>query len=174
MDMIIKMFAAVLLTMLAPLTAVAHGPTPQSAEERISIAASPDAVWAVIKDFASLASWHPLVAACTGKGQERTVTLKSGGVLVDSLDEYNDTGHRYAYRLLQENVEALPVSFYTATLTVKPTGSNGSEVIWSAHFYRGDTTNEPSEKLDDAAAVAAMKRFLSAGLQGLKERVEKR
>jgi mxaD protein len=173
MNMFSRLFAVALLMLLASVMAFAHGPTPQSVEESITIGAPPDAVWAVVKDFASLAAWHPLVAACAGKDKERTVTLKSGGALLDNLDDYSDPEHRYSYRLMQENVEAFPVSFYTATLAVKSAGPNSSEVVWSSHFYRGDTTNEPSEKLDDAAAVAAMKRFLSTGLQGLKDRVEK-
>ena len=169
-----RMLAALVLGLVLAPGALAHGPTPQSAEETVTIAASADAVWAVLKDFASLASWHPLVAACSGKGDERNVTLKSGGVLVDSLDEVKAGERSYSYRLLRENIEAFPVSFYTATVVVKPTGADTSEVTWSAHFYRGDTTNEPPDSLNDAAAVAAMKNFFSTGLKGLKEEVEKR
>ena len=166
-----KRILAVLLMMPIAPGALAHGPTPQSVEESVTIAASAAAVWMVVKDFANL-DWHPLVAACAGKDGERTVTLKSGGTLVESLDEYQAGKRSYSYRLMREDIEAFPVSSYSATLVVASTGAATSEVTWSSHFYRGDTTNEPSDKLDDAAAFAAMKNFFSTGLRGLKEKAE--
>ena len=55
--------------------------------------------------------------------------LKSGGQLTDSLDEYVEKDMTYSYRLGKENVDAIPVSFYSATLPVKPGADGGSEVI---------------------------------------------
>lgn len=157
--------------------ALAHGPTPQHAEEKITVSAPPAAVWAVIKDFHSLAAWHPLVAQSEGPGgdapgAERQVTLKGGGALTEGLDEYDAAGMSYGYRLSKENVEALPVSFYTASISVKANAAGGAEVEWSGRFYRADTTNEPPEHLSDAAAVKAMGDFMRAGLQGIKDNAE--
>jgi mxaD protein len=158
---------------LMSLQAAAHGPTPQNAEESIRIDAPVERVWSVVSDFPKLAEWHPLVAACTGNDRERTVTLRVGGNLVESLDERKDAEHTYSYRLLQENIQAIPVSFYAATITVKAAGGDASEVAWKGNFYRADTTNDPPDNLNDAAAVAAMKHFFSDGLKGLKGRVER-
>lgn len=159
-------------TVFSASSAFAHGPTPQSVEETITINASADAVWAILKEFGSLASWHPSVAACTAKGNERTLTLSAGGDLIDSLDEIQPAERSYSYRLMRENIEVFPVSFYTATIAVKPTGPATSTVTWQATFYRGDTHNDPPENLSDAAAIAAMTEFLAKGLQGLKAKLE--
>ncbi|MDO9381767.1 MAG: SRPBCC family protein [Hyphomicrobiaceae bacterium] len=156
--------------------AAAHGPTPQKGEEKIIIAAPPDKVWAVIKEFGSFAEWNPAVTKCVAEGGNaagatRVITLKNGGELTEGLDEYDDKAKMYAYRLSKENIEVFPVSFYSATITVKPAG-DGSEVEWVGRFYRADTNNEPPENFNDAAAVKAMQDFMKAGLEGLKAKAE--
>lgn len=152
----------------------AHGPTPQKAEEKITIAAPPAKVWEVLKEFADV-SWNPAITKAEASGGNdtgatRTITLKTGN-LVEGLDEYNDKEMNYGYRLSTENLEALPVSFYSATIAVTPAG-DGSEVTWIGRFYRGDTSNFPPDNLNDEAAVKAMTEFLQEGLKGLKAKVE--
>lgn len=168
---------AALFVSSAPVSA--HGPTPQKVEESVVIAATPALVWGMIADFAGLAGWHPLVATCTvaaetASNAERTLTLRDGGTLVESLDELDAGGRSLSYRLIKPNLEAFPVSFYSATLTVSEAPDNGSMVRWSARFYRGDTGNYPPETLDDTAAQTAMANFMQAGLAGLKEKMERR
>ncbi len=174
MPRLLTLSAALLVVFVC--SASAHGPTPQKVEETIAIKAPPAAVWKVVKDFAGLSGWHAAVANCTGEGGNgtgatRTFTLKSGGELVDSLDEYDEAAKSYGYRLAKENIEAFPVSFYSATLTVNAT-SEGSKVEWIGRFYRGDTANFPSDTLNDAAAAVAMRKFFRDGLEGLKTRLE--
>lgn len=161
---------------LAAGAAFAHGPTPHKTEETITIARPPAEVWKAVADFDALATWNPAVkssAASTGNapGSERTVVLASGGTLVDSLDTYDAAAMTYAYRLYQENVEAFPVSYYTAELSVKP-ADGGSEVLWSARYYRGDTHNDPPENLNDEAARKAIHDLFRAGLDHLKQTLE--
>lgn len=164
---------AFLIAASAP--ALAHGPTPQKAEEKITIAAPPAKVWAVLKDFADV-SWNPGItkAEATGgndPGATRTITLKNGKPLVEGLDEYTADQMSYGYRLSTENLEALPVSFYSATIAVTASGE-GSEVTWIGRFYRGDTSNFPPDELNDEAAVKAMTTFMQEGLAGLKAKAE--
>lgn len=171
----VRAFALVCLLALAP-ALHAHGPTPRKVEEKVTIAAPPAAVWDAVKNFAAISEWHPGVAKSegtggNGNGATRQVTLKSGGVLQDGLDEYNEAEMTYAYRLAKENLEALPVSFYSAALTVKP-ADGGSEVEWIGRFYRGDTSNFPPENLNDEAATKAMTTFFREGLDGLKAKLE--
>ncbi|TAN71574.1 MAG: SRPBCC family protein [Methylobacter sp.] len=162
-----------------PVVSVAHGPTPQKANESITINASVDAVWNVVKQFDGIADWHPDVKASSGDGKNasdgsRTITLKNDGQLVDSLDYYSDKDHEYNYRLKAENVTAFPVSSYTTNLKVTAgSDANSSVVSLKSRFYRGDTGNTPSDNLNDAAAVTAMKVFFSNGLLGLKQKLEK-
>lgn len=165
---------AMALWLSATAPALAHGPTPQKAEEKITISAPPAKVWAALKDFGDV-SWNPAItkAEATGgnaAGASRTITLKTGN-LVEGLDEYGEESLSYGYRLSTENLEALPVSFYSATIAVTPAGE-GSEVTWIGRFYRGDTSNFPPENLNDEAAVKAMTGFMQEGLKGLKAKVE--
>ncbi|BAQ15899.1 SRPBCC family protein [Methyloceanibacter caenitepidi] len=169
------MLHVLLLLGIAP--AAAHGPTPQKVEESIAIAAPPAKVWELVKDFDGLVSWNPLVETSMGTGgneagAERTVVLRDGGQLKDSLDEYVEAEMSYSYRLDTPDIQAFPVSFYSATLAVKPDADGGSEVIWDARLYRADTGNFPSETQNDAAAVDAVTTFYKAGLEELKKKAE--
>ena len=163
--------------LLAASPAIAHGPTPQKVEESILIAAPPATVWKAVGNFDALAAWNPLVASSAGRGgnetgAERDVTLKSGGTLTDGLDEYLGDDMTYSYRLAKPDIEAFPVSFYSATLSVRPGADGGSEVTWDGRFYRADTGNFPSEAQNDQAAIDAMTRFFHEGLQNLKSMIE--
>jgi mxaD protein len=154
----------------------AHGPTPQKVEEKIEIAAPPEKVWGIIKDFAKVSDWNPVVSKSEGtggneNGATRTITLKTGD-LQEGLDYYSEKEMTYLYRLSKEKVDVLPVSSYTAEITVKPSASGGSLVTWIARLYRADTGNEPAPDKNDAAAVKAMKAYLTEGLQGLKAKAE--
>lgn len=154
----------------------AHGPTPQKADEKIAIAAPPAAVWEVIKEFGSIGDWHPGLAKVASEGGNkegatRTLTLKSGGDIVESLDSYDEKEMSIEYRLLKENVDAFPASFYSDEISVHPK-DGGSEVEWTSRFYRADTTNEPPEDKNDAAAIKATTDFFKAGLEGIKAKAE--
>ena len=158
------------------LAAHAHGPTPQKVEEKIEIAAPPEKVWGIIKDFAKVSDWNPTVSKSEGtggneNGATRTITLKTGD-LQEGLDYYSEKEMTYLYRLSKEKVDVLPVSSYTAEITVKPGAGGGSLVTWMARLYRADTGNEPAPDKNDAAAVKAMKAYLTEGLQGLKAKAE--
>lgn len=167
--MLERLLLAFVLLGLTP--AAAHGPTPQKADESLAIPASPEQVWKLVGEFGGIASWHPLVkqANATGgnaSGAERVLMLEKGEI-TEGLDDYDAAARRISYRLSKENIEALPVSFYTATIEVKPAGS-GSEVSWGARFYRADTSNFPPDELNDEAAIVAMTDFIREGLEGLK------
>lgn len=168
---LIRSAAAVALA-LAPLMCAAHGPTPRRVTETVDIAAAPAVVWKKVGDFSGFASWNPEVVKCvTDKGNavdsQRDVTLKNGAHLIDSMDFYDAPNMSYTYRLMNEDIQKFPVSFYSATLTVKPKG-DGSEVEWVGSFYRADTQNDPPAGQDDEAAEKVMHDFFRAGLDGLK------
>lgn len=175
--------AALGATLIAP-PAAAHGPTPQKIEETIAIAAPPERVWALVGPFGGIAGWHPLVARAEatggdGPGAERVLTLRAGeavpgGEIAEGLDDHEPAQRRYGYRLARENVQALPVSFYSATIEVRPAGEGRSEVAWTGRYYRGDTGNFPAEGQDDETAGKAMATFLRTGLEGLRARAEAR
>lgn len=159
-------------------TAWAHGPTPQKVDEKITISAAPADVWKVVKYFGSIGSWHPWVSNIkvegTGTDTTRTLTLKSGGTLIDSLDAIDDKAMEIDYRLQNEDLKALPVSSYSDAITVQPAAGGGSDVEWISRLYRFDTGNEPPADQNDEAAVKASTEYIKAGLAGLKAKVERK
>ncbi len=173
--MIRTTIATVLFSALICAPASAHGPTPKKVEETVSISAPPAKVWEKVGEFGAISDWHPDVkksSASDGNktGSVRELTLEKG-IIKESLDEYDADGFTYSYRMDGENLDALPVSSYSSTLTVEPEG-DGSKVSWIGRFYRGDTSNEPPENLNDEAAIEAMTSIYQDGLAGLKKAVE--
>lgn len=175
MKAVYRLFAVFAALAASASAAQAHGPTPKKALETIELPNSPPEVWAAMKDFGDIADWHPAVKSATSEGgnengAKRTLNLE-GGEIVESLDDYQDMDMSYSYRLLKENFDAIPVSFYSATITVRSKDGGGSEVEWLSRFYRADTSNFPPEHLSDEAAVTAMTAFLRQGLGGLKSKL---
>lgn len=171
--------AATLLTSLAG-PGQAHGPTRQKAVEKVTVNASPSAVWAKLKNFDALKDWHPAVAESpTDKGNSvgsvRQIKLKGGGELSETLEGYDDAKMKYSYRA--KNGGALPVSNYTSTISVSAgadAGGNQSVVEWRGAFYRAYPQNDPPPDKNDEAAVKAVTGVYTSGLANLKKLVEAR
>lgn len=164
------------VALAASLPAAAHGPTRQKVTETIQIAAAPEVVWARIQDFAALKDWHPAVEASPAdKGNEvgsvRTVRLRGGGELHETLERYSDAERKYSYRA--KDGGALPVTNYTSTISVAPDGT-GSLVEWRGAFYRGHPGNNPPPELNDDTAIQAITGVYKAGLENLKKIVQAR
>lgn len=154
----------------------AHGPTRQKVSESVLIDAPPAAVWAVVSDYAALQAWHPAVERSEStegntEGSLRTLHLKGGGVVVERLKKYDADAMSYSYRM--EDPGPIPVSNYSATLSVSAQGS-GSEVQWKGAFYRGDPNNDPPPQRNDEAAVQAITGIYQAGLGHLKALIERK
>ena len=161
------------------IAAQAHGPTRQKLVENVDIDRPVDKVWAIIKDFDSLAKWHPVIASSPAtKGNEvgsvRTLTLKAAGdpQLQEELMSYDEAGHTYHYEMKDHDPKILPVANYTSWITVKDDGKGGSEVEWKGAYYRGDQRNDPPPELNDDAANAAVKGVYRSGLDNLKKIAE--
>lgn len=165
--------------LLMSFAALAHGPTPQKGLESVAINVPLETVWDAVKQFGSIADWHPDVKESVGDGKHesggtRTLTLQNGGQIVEELDFYSDKDHEYSYRLKKENVEAFPTSSYSMEIQVKPGDAEGTtRVTLKSRFYRGDTGNTPPEHLNDAAAIKTVSEFMKNGLNGLKTKLEK-
>jgi len=166
--------ALALLAALATASSHAHGPTRQKVVEKISIDAPADAVWAKLKNFDALKDWHPAVAASpTDKGNAvgsvRTIALKGGGELIETLEGHSEEQKKYSYRA--KDGGALPVSNYSSTIQVTGEG-NKAVVEWRGAFYRGFPGNEPPADKNDEAAVKAITGVYRGGLENLKKLVE--
>jgi len=166
--------AAFAMLSAVPLTGGAHGPTRQKVVEKVTINAPAAAVWARIKNFDAIKDWHPAVAespASQGNtvGSVRSIKLKGGGELIESLEGYDDAAMKYSYRA--KDGGALPVTNYTSTITVTASG-NQSIVEWRGAFYRGHPGNEPPPEQNDDAAVKAITGVYQSGLANLKKLAE--
>lgn len=170
-----RLFAA-LLAIVASTTVFAHGPSRLKANETITLKASPDAVWAKVKDFTQLQSWHPAVESSTATngsnvGSVRTLKLKGGGELIETLESIDPAAKKFSYRA--KDGGALPVTNYSSNLTVKAGDGGTSVVEWRGAFYRKYMNNDPPKGEDDEAALSAVTGVYKSGLENLKKVMEK-
>lgn len=163
----------VIIGLLIPAMAFAHGPTRQKVTITAEIAAEPAEVWAVVGNFQDM-SWHPAVHSSTGEGENaidatRVLTLgqEGGPTISEVLYKYSEEKMSYSYRITDVLVEVLPVTNYSSHLTVKPGASGGSIVEWRGAFYRGYPNNDPPPELSDEAAIAAVTGVYQGGLDAL-------
>ena len=169
--------AFIVALMIMPGVASAHGPSRQKASETITIDAAPEKVWAGIENFGDM-SWHPRIAitdATKGneKGSIRTLGFTSGGMMDEELSKYDAEKMSYSTFIGHVNIDLLPATNYSSTITVKPAdGGAKSDVTWRAAFYRGYPNNEPPANLNDEAAIKGVTDFLTEGLESLKKKVE--
>lgn len=138
----------------------------------MEIAAPPAKVWSVVQNFGDM-SWVPPVKGTTATqgntpGSVRTIDL-GGPKLVEQLKAYDANAMTYTYVITDDpaNVKTLPVTDYTSTITVKPSGS-GSLVTWTGAFKRADQAESPAANMDDKTATGAIGGVYDAGLGGLK------
>ncbi len=157
-------------------TAGADAPKTLHVTETVQIKAPLDKVWDTVKDFDALAKWHPALASdelTSGNngsvGAERKLTLKNGGVVREKLTAYDAAGHSYRYVIIES---PLPVSHYSATLTVRRGKEGMTEVVWSGTFKRKNASENPPEAESDAGAVKVIKGVYRGGLDNLKKMLE--
>ncbi len=172
---LVSSLAAILVAAWLP-PAAAHGPTRQKVTETITIDAPAAAVWARMGNFDALKNWHPAVADSAAdqgnaEGSVRTVKLKGGGEIVETLQAHDAAGMKYSYRAKPGG--ALPVTNYSSTIQVTADGSK-SVVEWRGAFYRGYPNNDPPPDQNDEAAVKAVTGVYQSGLSNLKTLLEKR
>ena len=173
-------FLALLALATLPLTATAHGPSPQKVEKTIVIKAPAAKVWAIVKDFGNMQTWHPAVASdkLEQKKDEngematfRTLTLKGGGEIVEKLRSADDATMKLKYEI---DGGVAPVADYNAFMTVTAgPGAGESTVTWVGRFYRTYKLNPPIPAgQDDETAVSFITGVYDSGLAGLKKAAE--
>ncbi len=167
--------AAAALLAVAGLTPVAaHGPSRQKIAEKIEINAPADKVWAVIGNFQDM-SWHPRIEKTEGAGGNtvgatRTLILKGGARIEEKLGKFNAESKSVSYEITNVDVKVLPVSNFSATLSVSGEGDK-SVVEWKGACYRGYVNNDPPPELNDEAAVKAITEYYKTGLAALKAKL---
>jgi mxaD protein len=136
-----------------------HAAAPRlNVSKTVEINASADKVWHTVKDFNGLHTWHPAVAAD-----------ELGGTIKEKLLNFNPAGRSFKYAIVEG---VLPVSDYTAAISVKPVGKDKSSVTWTGHFKRKNVGDNPGDKENDKAAVDTISGVYQSGLDNLKKIVE--
>ena len=169
-------------------SAGAHGPVRGKMTATVKIDASADKVWDIIKNYDDM-SWLPPVASIAAKsgnkkGSIRVLTFKDGITVTEELKKYNEDKMSYKYKMTDissvgviehagksEEVPAIPVDNYQATITVKGDG-NSSVVTWVATYYRAYVNNNPPAELNEEAADAAVSEILILGLTNLAQQFD--
>jgi mxaD protein len=146
------------------------------ASDTVSIDAPASKVWATVRDFNALNTWHPALASdeivegTNNKvGAVRVLTLKPGGTVKERLLAFDDKGRMFKYAIVES---VLPVSHYTSSLVVKSAGKGKSTVTWSGKFKRKNTGENPADGENDKAAVDTANAVYSGGLDNLKKMLE--
>jgi carbon monoxide dehydrogenase subunit G len=161
-------------------TADAHGPTREKFSDSVEINAAPEAVWALVGDFAHPEKWMSVVESTTAqggneKGATRELKLKGATAsLKEELKNVDGDKKIIQYKVVDPTDPAVfPVNNYSARITVEPSGA-GSKVEWDAAFYRWFLNNNPPDGQNEAAAKAAVEKVVKESLQSLKTVAEKK
>ena len=144
--------------------------------QTVHIQAPAGKVWDTVKNFDQLNTWLPPVAKDEiVEGQNNTVgavrllTLKDGGTVKEKLLAYTPAARAFRYQILES---VLPVSHYTAVVTVKSAGKGKSTITWAGRFKRKNEGPSPGDNESDKAGTDAITGVYQAGLSNLKKMLE--
>ncbi len=130
-------------------------------EMETELGVSADKVWELIGGFNALPDWHPAIekSELDEEGKVRKLSLAGGGTVIEKLEKMDDGERVYSYSITDS---PLPVSNYTATITVKEGADGNSAVVdWSSSFDAKDASvNE---------AMDAISGIYQAGFDNLKK-----
>lgn len=122
-----------------------------------------DRVWTAISDFGNVKVGGPVTSVEVqgqGVGMVRTIGM-GGGQVVERLDRHDAAERVFSYSILNEDCP-LPVSSYSATVTVTDKGDGTCTVDWTGTF-------EPKGSEADAAAL--VEGIYRGGIAGARKAV---
>jgi carbon monoxide dehydrogenase subunit G len=125
------------------------------ATAEITIAATPDATWAVVGDFHGLGDWMPGIDESVAEGDDRVLSMM-GMSIRERLTNRDDAARSISYSI----VDGAPVETHSATITVHEAGDT-SRVTW-------DVSATPDEM------AGMMQGIYQSSLEALKTEVESR
>ena len=108
---------------------------------------SPDALWKKIGDFCGIAAWHPAIAKCelSADGNQRTLSLKGGGTIVEALENLDAANRTYTYTIVSG---PLPVANYHSTISVSA-DPKGSSLKWVGKYDAKGAPDADAKKVID-------------------------
>jgi Polyketide cyclase / dehydrase and lipid transport len=109
---------------------------------------SADLAWNYLRDFPSIAEWHPEIAggelehgAGDQVGAVRRLVGPGGEVFRERLVALDDGERSYSYDLLES---PFPIRFYRSTLRVTPVTDTGLAFVEWYAWYDADAADEAS------------------------------
>ena len=124
-----------------------------TATAELTMSASPDAVWAVVRDFHGLAGWMPGIEKSVAEGDDRVLSMM-GMTIRERLVKCDEDAKALTYSI----TDGAPVESHEATITVHP-DDRGSRVTW-------DVTATPDEM------AGLMQGMYQQALESLKTKAE--
>lgn len=154
------------------------GPTRLKVTETLALDVPPAKAWAIIGNFQDM-SWDADALSTTGTGgnvpdqARRTIMLKGGTSLGESLYKYDAAAMSYSYHIDKIDLARLPLQNVSATLEVVAEEGGAKSVIrWRSAFYRYLSANEGAPDAADAKATQAMRAYLRSAFDGLKVKAD--
>lgn len=126
-----------------------------SLRSHVVIDATPDAVWKVVSDAATIADWFPAMRSSTGDGAHRTVVLQDGSTLEEAVVNADPALRRFQYRVVGGD---LPVEQHLGTVDVIELEPNRTIVVYST-------------ELEPATLAAAFEGAISEAVRTLPQHV---
>ena len=106
------------------------------------IAASPAAVWEVVRDFGGVKRWSPSVASCEleGSGLGAVRTIKMGEMIIrERLEKLDEGARTLSYSILEA---PFPVQDYLATMKVVESAPGRTKLEWGSSFQASGGLDE--------------------------------
>lgn len=100
----------------------------------ITIARTPDEVWALLGQFGGLDTWMAGVESCVVEGKHRTVGLAGGMKAEEDEVSRDDAARTYSYTV---DGSAMGITTWLATISVEADGE-GSKATWALEMEPGD------------------------------------
>ena len=135
------------------------------------IEATADEVWAVVRDFNDIPSWHPLVARSTIEGGRpsdavgciRSYHLTDGARVREQLLSLSDYNYSFSYAIIESGFD---FNNFMAELKFTPvTDGNRTFGEWTAEF-------ETAPGKENEIANFISRDIFQAGFDGLKKHLE--
>ncbi len=171
----LKFFLIFSIFILSPLEGFSHGPSRQKVSESITVNASAEKVWEIVKNFKDF-NWNIDVKNCSASdnkiGSERTIEFINGSILKQKLEKLDDKKLMIGWRVTETDNKMLPVNSYAAKIFITSKDDNTSQVKYKAGFYRGFMGNDPPEELNDENSKKKVQNFIKKSLNGLKKFAE--
>jgi hypothetical protein len=114
----------------------------------IAINASPDSVWAIVRDFGAVQKLAPgFVIEAKLDGDARIVTFANGNVAREMLVDCDEARRRLVYAISNERVK-----HYNAVVEVIGDGAN-SRLLWTIDVLPHEIAPYLSGQMDQAASA---------------------